>query len=319
MPKAAPSPIIPGSASDRTGSAGIQRRAGATIRRRFDGLLRDVLATFGRIRIVADALATWNDVRGGATERTIYALTPDELAAVNRELADALRRWIADERDPAHLFWWAPFDAEASHAGAAQSVLNLSRLSPAYAGARTLQTVLMSDPYRNRVAMAQIRSMEHWTGLAASLRAELAQVIGRAVVDGKAPREARREIAERLGVSREKALSYAQTDITDTLRQARMQESAEAETRFALRLGLLWTSALKPSTRAWHASRHGKVYTRAQVTAFYGERGNRYNCFCSITEALLDDEGRPLLSRAGRSAMDTERARWERDHGDDGG
>ncbi len=309
MAKAAPTPIIPANPADRTGTAGLRRRAGAAIRRRFAGLLRDVLDIFGRIRIIGA-----NDAGGMLAERTIYALTPDELAAVSRDLADALRRWIVDERDPAHLFWWAPYDAEASQAGAAQSVMNLTRLSPAYAAARTLQTVLFSEPYRNRVAMAQIKSYEHWTGLAASLRADLAQVIGRAVVDGKSPRVARAEIAARIGVSQERALQYAQTDITDTLRQARMEEAARAEADFGLRLGLLWTSALTPTTRSWHASRHGRAYTRAEVTAFYGQRGNRYNCHCSITETLLDEDGAPMLSRTGKASMAAEKAKWERQH-----
>lgn len=311
MPRAAPSPIIPGNAADRTGSAGIIRRASAAIRKRFAGLQAEVLAIFARIRVLGQVA---NDATAGLAERTIYALTPDELAAVNRELQAALERWLVDERDPAHLMWWSPYDAEAAHAGAAQSVANLSRLSPAYAATRSLQTVLWSEPYRNRVAMAQIRSQEHWTGLSASLRSELAQVIGRAVVDGKNPRAVRGEIAERLDVSKSKALQYAQTDIPGTLREARMEEAAAAEEQFGLSIGLLWTSALKPTTRPWHASRHGKAYTRAEVKAFYGQRGNRYNCYCSITEALLDEDGKPMLSRAGQASMAAEKAKWERDN-----
>lgn len=234
------------------------------------------------------------------------------MAATSQALRDALDRWIASERDPAHSFWWSAYDQEASQAGAAQSVANLTRLSPAYGATRTLQQVVFSEAYRNRVAMAQLKSYEHWTGLSAGMRSELSQIIGRAVVDGKNPRAVRTEIAERLGVSRAKAAQYAQTDITDTLRQARVAEAEHAEEEFGIRIGLLWTSALTQTTRWWHGNRNGKVYSPGEVRAFYAERGNRYNCHCATTECLLDEAGKPILTKRLRETMAGELATWRK-------
>jgi SPP1 gp7 family putative phage head morphogenesis protein len=298
-------PIIPSNIRDRTGTAGILRRAIAQINRRFAGLRRDVLAIWDGVRVLEA-----NDA--AAMPRTIYAMTPEEMAATSQALRDALDRWIASERDPAHGFWWSVYDQEASQAGAAQSVANLTRLSPAYGATRTLQQVVFSEAYRNRVAMAQLKSYEHWTGLSAGMRSELSQIIGRAVVDGKNPRAVRTEIAERLGVSRAKAAQYAQTDITDTLRQARVAEAEHAEEEFGIRIGLLWTSALIPTTRPWHASRNGKVYSPDEVRAFYAERGNRYNCHCATTECLLDGAGKPILTKRLRETMAGELVTWRK-------
>jgi uncharacterized protein with gpF-like domain len=298
-------PIVPGNIRDRTGTAGILRRAIAQINRRFAGLRRDVLAIWDGVRTL--------EVNDASTMvRTIYAMTPEEMAATSQALREALDRWVASEREPAHSFWWSVYDQEASQAGAAQSVANLTRLSPAYGAARSLQQVVFSEAYRNRVAMAQIKSYEHWTGLSAGMRSELSQIIGRAVVDGKNPRAVRTEIAERLGVSRAKAAQYAQTDITDTLRQARIAEAEHAEQEFGLRIGLLWTSALIPTTRPWHASRNGRVYSADQVRVFYGERGNRYNCHCATTECLLDEDGKPILTKRLRETMAGELATWSK-------
>ncbi len=296
-------PAIPGTRSDRTGSAGILRRARADINRRFAGLLRDVLATFDAIRTYS-----LND----AARPVLYALTPDELAATSQALQDALDRWIAGQRDPAHTFWWDAYDAEAAQLGTAQTAANLGNLSPTYAAARSLEQIVYSEAYRNRVAFAQVKSYDHWTGLAAETRAQLSQIIGRAVVDGKNPRAVRAEIAEKLDVSRSRALGYAQTDITDTLRQARMAEADEARERFGLGIGLLWTSALIPTTRPWHASRNGKVYTSAQVRAFYSVNGNVFRCHCATTECLLDEAGKPILTDALKRSMAKELAAWER-------
>ncbi len=297
-------PIIPGSNSDRTGTLPILRRAVREITRRWVGLQSDVLAAFNSIPAYA--------INAGETvDLYRYGLTPDQMARLSAELQAAVERWIADGRDPANLFWWSQYVSETAQLGTAQTVANLGNLSPAYAAARSIEMVIYSEPYIQRLAMAQFKSYEHWTGLAAAQKSELAQVIGRAVTDGKNPRSIADEIKDRLGVSLSKAKQYAQTDITDTLRQARWAESEQAQQEFGIRIGLLWTSALLPTTRPWHASRHGRIYTTADVKAFYGQRGNRYNCFCGQTEALLDADGKPILTPKLRSKMAGEKIKWD--------
>jgi hypothetical protein len=298
-------PVIPGTPKDRTGTAGILRRAYAEIRQRYAGLQAEVLAIFDRIPTYA-----LND----EFTPVAYALTPSQMEALSLELQAAFERWIASGRDPAHSFWYSKYDQEASHLGTAQSVSNLTNLSATYAAARSIETVIYSQPFQTRLGMAQIKSYEHWTGLAATQKADLAQIIGRAVVDGKNPKAVRTQIMERLEVSRSKAAQYAQSDIPDTLRQARWAEDDYAEESLGLKIGELWTSALKPTTRAWHASRNGKVYTTAEVRKFYSEAGNRYNCFCAQTSCLLDAEGKPILTKKLQSTMSNELSAWKKNY-----
>jgi uncharacterized protein with gpF-like domain len=299
-------PIIQGTPKDRTGSAAIVKRATADIGKRFAGLERDVLTLFDAIPVYA----VNRDVGG-----FLYGLTPEQMAALSDGLAAALERWIAAGKDPANLFWWDAYVQDSAQIGTAQAVANLSNLSQAYASTRALEQVIYSLPYKTRLGMAQVKSYEHWRGLAATSRAELSQIIGRAVVDGKNPKAVKTEIAERLGVSKEKALSYAQTDITDTLRQATWAESDYAEESLGIRTGMLWTSALKPTTRSWHAALNGKVLSTDQVRNFYNERGNRYNCFCGQTACLLDADGKPIITKRLQSAMANERKAWASQHG----
>lgn len=297
-------PIIPGSNNDRTGTLPILRRAVREINRRWAGLQADVLASFNAIPAYA--------INAGETvDLYRYGLTADQMSRLSAELQAAVERWIADGRDPANLFWWSQYVSESAQLGTAQSVANLSQLSPAYAAARSIETVIYSEPYVQRLAVAQFKSYEHWTGLAAAQKSDLAQVIGRAVTDGKNPKTIADEIKERLGVSLSKAKQYAQTDVTDTLRQARWAESEQAQEDFGIKVGLLWTSALLPTTRPWHASRHGRVYTTSQVKEFYGQRGNVYACHCSTTEALLDTDGNPILTPKLRAKMAGEKIKWD--------
>ncbi|MDO8251413.1 MAG: phage minor head protein [Rhodoferax sp.] len=296
-------PIISGSAKDRTGASRIIRRALTEIDRRFKGLQVDVLALFDRVPVYA-----LND----EFAQVLYGLTPEQMAMLSAELQAAVERWIANGREPAYALWWAPYETEALHLGTAQTAANLSNLSPVYAASRSIEAIVYSAPYANRLAMAQIKSQEHWTGLAATQKSELAQIIGRAVVDGKNPKAVRTEIMERLDVTRSKAAQYAQTEITDTLRQARWAEADYASESLGIKIGLLWTSALKPTTRSWHASRNGKVYTTEEVKAFYSVNGNRYNCYCGNTEALLDADGAPILTDRLKASMLAEREAWQK-------
>lgn len=280
------------------------RKAVAQINARFKGLLDEALGIFGRIRVYGA-----NDVR---MVQTVYGLTPDEMADVSEALGEAVKRWVAEDVQVKYKFWWSPFADESSQLGASQAVANLSRLSAAYAAARSIQAVVLSDAYKSRVAMAQIKSYDSWKSLAEDARSKLSQIIGRAVVDGKNPKAVRKEIQDAIGVSKSRAMLYAQTDITETLREARRKEAEYAIEQFGMNVGLLWTSALIPTTRRTHAARNGKVYTPEEVREFYGKDGNRYRCHCAQTECLIDDAGKPMLSDALKRSMKSELEAWEK-------
>jgi hypothetical protein len=293
-------PIIPGTLTERTGTTAILRRAVAEINVRFAGLAAAVVATFERI-----------PTYGLNDSSVLYALTPEQMQQLSGELQASLDAYLAKNGSEVYRFWWSPYVAEASQLGAAQAVANLTRLSDAYAAARTLQSVVFSEPYRNRVGIAQTKSYEHWVGQSAEIRAELAQIIGSAVADGRAPSEVTSLIRDRLDVSASKARAFAQTDITDSLRQARWAEDDAATEQFGLDLRELWTSALLPTTRHTHAARHGKVYTTEEVRAFYATGGNRYQCHCSQTSCLMDDEGKPILTEGLKEKMAKELNGWK--------
>ncbi len=270
------SPIIPGDTTDRTGSGPVQRRAIRAIRQRWAGLTAEVLAIFARIRVVGEVAQ--NDQ--SSAPRTVYALTPEELAAVTQALREAFDRWIEAVAGGSYrTHWYAQIDAEAAQLGLAQSAANLSALSATYSASRDIGSALMSQGFQNRVAMAQIKSYEHWTGLSAGEKSALSQIIGRGVVDGKNPRVVAKEIEARMGVSRARAEGWAQTDITDTLRMARLDERDWAVENLGMEIGLLWKSALIPTTRPTHAVRNGRTYSSAEVRDFYSRDGNIYRCF----------------------------------------
>ena len=297
------SPIIPANPKDRTGTGKLVAKALRDINSRFENLGAAVVSAF--LRIPRYEL---NDAAGQVIR---YAMTPAQLSQVAAEIQEAVIRWIAEGKSLDGMFWWDSYIDEATQTGIAQSVANLSALSASYAATTTVQSVLSQPIYTERLGVAKFKSYEHWTGLSAQLKSELSSIIGRAVTDGKNPRDVTREISERLEVSKAKAAQYAQTDITDTLRQTRWAETDRVGADLGIKVALLWTSALKATTRETHAAKHGRAYTTSEVREFYGRDGNRYNCYCSQIECLIDAKGKPLLPDSRRISLTQERGAWQ--------
>ena len=142
------------------------------------------------------------------------------------------------------------------------------------------------------------------------MQADLAQTIAQAIGNGDNPRVAKAAIMERLGVSESRARLYAQSDITMTLRDAKMGELEDAEEALGIQIKLLWVSALLPTTRRSHGVRHSRLYSPDEVREFYSKDGNKFNCHCSIVETLIED-GLPQLTKKLKATMAAEKTEWE--------
>lgn len=78
------------------------------------------------------------------------------------------------------------------------------------------------------------------------------------------------------------------------MRMARIDQDEIMAQRYGTRYKLMQLSALSPATRASHAARHGKLFTPAEVRAWYERDGNADDCKCSFVQVLLDERGRPF-------------------------
>lgn len=194
--------------------------------------------------------------------------------------------------------------------GTLEAFNNLSQQSQVYASQTTLQQLLSSPGHLNQVAAARLTTFSDWKVISDTAHGDLTNIITDAVARGVNPRETASVISKRLDVSMSKAKTIAQTEQVGALRQAQWNETDWAADRLGLNTGLLWLSALKPTTRTWHASRHGKVYTTEEVRDFYAENGNRYNCYCSQIPVLLNDDG-SIFNEGLKEKLATERKGWQ--------
>ncbi|AOM92935.1 phage minor head protein [Klebsiella pneumoniae] len=237
----------------------------------------------------------------------IYDMSAQELADLLEAVQSILDDYLLEGGE--QNLWAMDYVAAEAQRGTLEAFNNLSQQSQVYASQTTLQQLLSSPAYQNQIASAYISTYSDWKLEADRARGDLANIIADAVGRGVNPRETAQVVSKRLDVSMGRAKTIAQTEQVGALRQAQWNETDWAADRLGLNTGLLWLSALKPTTRSWHASRHGKVYTTEQVRDFYAENGNRYNCYCSQIPVLLNDDG-SIFNKGLADKLATERKKW---------
>jgi len=308
-------PIVPRNKADPTQSA-----------RPVNRMFRDIENRYYQIKV---ALKKLFDERLTGQERESntqsYAVHGNVIYQVNAgtyiydmsapQLADLLQRvqLILDDyllEGGSNSLWALQYvDAEYER-GTHQAFTNLSVQSPIYEQQTTLQQLLSSAAYQNQVAAAYVSTYSDWLLESDRARGDLANVISDAIGRGINPKETARIISKRLDVSMARAKNMAQTEQVGALRKAQWQETDWARERLGLNTAVLWLSALKPTTRSWHAARHGRTYTTEEAEAFYAENGNRYHCYCSQIPVILDDSGK-VVNTGLIDKLSAERKAWE--------
>lgn len=158
---------------------------------------------------------------------------------------------------------------------------------------RTLEETLMSPAYRTRIGLVRARVFEEMKGFTDQTRTDLARTLADGMARGLNPRDIAGQISDRIGVADSRALRIARTEINNAHRRAIIDEDDQVNEE-GIRTRLLWFSALSPTTRPSHASRHGRIYTKQEVDDFFSRDGNAINCQCSVRSILVDESGNPL-------------------------
>ncbi|MNQ14502.1 Phage Mu protein F like protein [compost metagenome] len=278
-------PIIPKNDADPTGQDSRERKAIADFARRMKLIQRGMLAILAKQQ--------YQVVTVNATEYR-FELDPFILRNINAEIA-ALIDSILLEGGEENLWFMNAYVAPAVVQGTAQSYHNLSVQSEVYAASRpTLESVLLSDPYRRRLGLVRAREFELMKGFSEQMRADLGDTLTRGMAAGQNPRVIAKDIVERVGVSQSRAERIARTEINNGLRQAKIAEDQDAVDQLGIQQKQMHISALSPSTRDTHAARNGKLFTIQEQKEWWAQTPNSINCKCTTVAILVNDDGEPL-------------------------
>ncbi|WP_449544215.1 phage minor head protein [Lelliottia nimipressuralis] len=314
-------PIVPRNKADPTQSSRQVSRMFNDIEDRYLNIKRRLKALFD-LRLTGqqregNAQQSWMMCNNEGAEPSLYQVNAgkyiyDMTAAQLADLLQVVQAILDDEllEGGSQNLWAMDYVTAEYERGTLNAFTNLSVQSQVYASQTTLQQLLSSPGHLNQVAAARLTTFSDWKVISDTARGDLTNIITDAVARGVNPRETASIVSKRLDVSMSKAKTIAQTEQVGALRQAQWNETDWAADRLGLNTGLMWLSALKPTTRSWHASRHGKVYTTEEVRDFYAENGNRYNCYCSQIPVLLNDDG-SIFNEGLAEKLANERKLWE--------
>lgn len=301
-----PNPRISQSKTDPLGASSRVAKMDKVVRAKFKQVQAKVTDLFNAIPVAA------NNASSGEYR---YDFSASRAATFLDELQVLLDQILLEGDSFGHGQMWAStFVGDAYQAGTQIANSELSSLSSFYEAQRPIASILYSEPYLNRLQIAYTSAYNDWRGLSDYSRQQLASTIMEGIARGANPRDVEKDIVNRVDVSESRARQIAQTEITSTLREANRKEVIEARETLGVDTIMLWMSALKPTTRPWHAAKHGTFLTPEQIDTFYSENGNRYNCYCSQTPALVMD-GEPVILESSQRKMDEAREAWIGAHG----
>lgn len=250
------------------------------------------------LRRVQSQLLAWIEIaiipRGVAVNREYrFEIDPYLLQQIPDVIQDMLDREILNSQRPDApvILQQVTTAYQAATAAAATNIITQSQ-----SVRRNAEQTLMSDPYQRRIQYLSARMFEEMEGFNAQTRTELSRVLSDSIARGDGMREITRRIVERIGVAESRGERIARTEINNAHRRAVWDQDQDANDE-GINTRLMWLSALSPTTRYWHASRHGHIYHRDQVEEFYSQGGNAINCKCTTVSVLVDANGNPLSSR----------------------
>ncbi len=296
-------PTLPRNTENPVGHARLQQQTVSRLKRGLRDVRRWVLERFNEIpkrEITINA-----QVPGYVVNETRYEylISVEELQLI----VDDIRRRLGIEVPPDYM---AAQTVLAYEAGTGTAVAQLAALTDDYT--REITQVLASEPWQRRVALIRSRVFEQMDSFNGDTATELGRVLSQGVEDGLNPRTVAKDIRARFKVSESRAERIARTEVTSALRRAARDENQDAQERLGIRTAMLWYSALLPSTRQSHASKHGRTFSAQEVAEFYSQGGESINCRCSQQSVLLDESGQPILGPL-KERMQKQRAAFEPD------
>lgn len=290
----AASPIIPRNEQDPTGADSKERGAINEFARRMNLIYRNMKDILDRQQYTA---VTVNSaiLRINAT-RYEWLLSPDILNNLSQEIQDMIDSILLQGGEQ-NLWFLNAYVIPAHIQGTAQSQANLAIQSEAYARSRpSLDYILNSPPYQKRIGLLRAREFEEMKNLSNRTKDVMRRTLSEGMALGKNPRDISRDLQDATSLSKTRANLIARTEVPGALRRARMDEDESAGVDLGIKTMQMHISAFSPTTRIWHAQRHGTLHKIQDQREWWSYAKNACNCKCSTIAVLVDEKGNPLSS-----------------------
>ncbi len=312
-------PILPSKPHSPAMTTSIVNRANVNIRKAMRGIQKDTLELFESIpreRVAADQ----GDIENNAATYK-YMISPQAIGRIPGELGRIIEFYLLQNN---RIDWWGYKEVTAGGAvGASAEVVNIMAQTLTSEYPVTVQSALMSDAHRARVELVKNRMFEEMQNLNATMRANLSRILSDGMTGGLSPRDIARQIHTEIGLpkwndgksgaSYARAKTIAETEINKAARTTREGQREDAR-RIGIEGKTVWLSALRPTTRRTHASRHGNYYTEQENNQFYSRDGNAIHCRCTQIFVVVDKDGNPRDPKF-RERLESQKKRYNEKEG----
>lgn len=284
--------------NDPTGTGGIRRALFAQVRERTEGMIKEVRAYVNQLPVSVEIVP--DDI---VINRKVYHFDLVD-RDTDAEIRRIVERWFDTGGDgPPPRWFFGQQVSQAYTAGGSAEAARVTALGgqaavPAFElGIYQSEQILQTPAFRSRVDKVYRRAFEEMKGFTADTVTDLARTLGDGVAQGIGPRRIGANISKRFGVAKSRAERIARTEIGVSYRDARREMAVDARDRLGLNILMQWISALAPTTRPHHATRHTLLYSPEQVAAFYSRDANSINCLCSQQSVIVTKSGEVLGKR----------------------
>lgn len=291
-----PSPILPSSISDPTGLDPTERRAMKDFDRRVKKSVQLYIDMLNRIEFEA---ITVNNRRLHVNKTRYEFRTMPEVLLTMMETTGGLIDQIMLEGGSRALWFMEGYIEPVYRRGTSISMTNIAAQSADYSRSRpSLESLLSSAPYQRRLGLLRAREFEEMKGLSDTVKKDLAQILTDGMGRGLNPRDIADNMVKQIPIEQRRAHRIARTEIPQSFKVARRQESRQAMNEFGFRIMMMHLSAMSPTTRRHHAERNATLHTIEEQQDWYAQDANSINCKCSEIETLVDENGEPLSTGA---------------------
>ena len=233
-----------------------------------------------------------------AEKTYLYEIDLNELLNLETTLDKLIEKILmGDSEQPQDNWMFTGYTEAAYQQGTGYAHAFISQQTDTYARTyQNMQQVLFSQPYQRRIGIVSARTFNEMQGFTDDVTKRARFILGETIARGYSPRWAAKQLTDTLEGDKKRALRIARTEMGVAFRSAVMDESAQAARQFDLKMKMLWVSALMATTRKWHSSRHGNLYTQQEVADFYSVNSNSIACRCSQVPTVVNAKGEAMVA-----------------------
>ena len=166
----------------------------------------------------------------------------------------------------------------------------------------------------NSLNLVYSRVFNEMKGLTDSMKVNLSETLTRGMASGLGIQQLTRDVAKRVGVGFSRAQRISRTEIMGAYRAVQRDKTRQinkdiyGNSPFIQKQ--LWFSALAMTSRKWHVSRHGSIYSIQEVEEFYSEAANSINCLCNQSPILVNRKTGAVVMQSLIDKMKLQKKAW---------